>query len=132
MGGIRGTDPLILNLNTRVSGQLQALPALPQDPLHMRLDESQSQSGSTREKTNLLSLPGIEPRFFGRPPHSLITTLTELSVPIIYDILYFIGYYSCKCLIYIYLPICSSMNNAASNSDCTLPMKYYTALCIPL
>jgi hypothetical protein len=63
--GIRGTAALILNLNTSVSGQLQAPAALPQDPMHMRLDESERPSGNTGEKINLLSLPGIEPQFFG-------------------------------------------------------------------
>ena len=39
---------------------------------------SQSGSGRFGEDTNFLPPSGIEPRFFGCPPRSLVTVLTEL------------------------------------------------------
>jgi hypothetical protein len=35
--------------------------------------------GRCDEEKNLFPLPGIEPRFFGRPARSLVTIVTELS-----------------------------------------------------
>jgi hypothetical protein len=34
------------------------------------------------EKRNLLHLPGIKPRFFGRPDRTLVAILTEVFIPI--------------------------------------------------
>jgi hypothetical protein len=39
----------------------------------------QSRSGRFGEEKNLLALPGIEPRFFGRQTSSLVTIPTALS-----------------------------------------------------
>jgi hypothetical protein len=46
--------------------------------LDRRLGEQQNQSGRRGEK--FLPLPGIESRLLGRPAHSLITILTQLSL----------------------------------------------------
>jgi hypothetical protein len=43
----------------------------PRDPLNERLGDLPSRSGRFEEEINLLSLPGIEPRFLGRQAWSL-------------------------------------------------------------
>jgi hypothetical protein len=51
----------------------------PQYPLDGRLGGPQNWSGCYGEEKNLLPLLGIKLQFLGRPAHSLVTILTELS-----------------------------------------------------
>jgi hypothetical protein len=45
-------------------------------PLNRKLGGPKDQSERFGEEINLLLLPGIEPRFLGRPLHNLVITLT--------------------------------------------------------
>jgi hypothetical protein len=67
-----------------VNGQLHATADLTwgkmsQYPLHERLGGPQIRSKRCGVKKIHLPPSGIEPQFLGRPPHSVVTTLTELS-----------------------------------------------------
>jgi hypothetical protein len=71
-----------------VSSQIDALAALtlansPLYTLHKRLGELQSQCGCYGDEKHLFFLPGIKPRFLGRPARSLaLPTRRPLSAKV--------------------------------------------------
>jgi len=82
-----GVAPLIHTLSARCKGQVSftSLPLYPRwkrprYPLNRRVSVSQNQSGRFRQNKNLLTLPGIEPQFLGRPAQLLLVSKGSCSV----------------------------------------------------
>jgi hypothetical protein len=59
-------------------GHFTPVESAPPIPFNRRLGGPQKRSGRYGEENNPLPLPGIEPRFLGRPAHSLVTIPTAL------------------------------------------------------
>jgi hypothetical protein len=67
----------------RMSGQLHVLATLHPFPIEWRFGGRNNRDGRLGEKEKPLPLPGIEPRFLGRPARSLITLTKPTRLPFV-------------------------------------------------